>query len=166
MNQVNMDKARAVKRPVHAAWRFHLMLLCSQKKKKVSRRELYLNPQVNILLCRRIIMSPVLFYFFTHNRLLWTLIEVPARVKELVNRKKTQFKSPFSSSDNAVARPLPDNKLLASGDREELKHPRWHAVNPFLVGSCATRAANDNDGNQNIGTNAVNGDDGSNEHAT
>lgn len=31
MNQANTDKARAVKRPVAAAWRFHLMLFCEEK---------------------------------------------------------------------------------------------------------------------------------------
>lgn len=38
MNQVNMDKERAVKRPVHAAWRFHLMLFFEKKN------SYYLNP--------------------------------------------------------------------------------------------------------------------------
>lgn len=35
MNQANMDKAGAVKRPVHAAWRFHLMLFFFFLKKKI-----------------------------------------------------------------------------------------------------------------------------------
>lgn len=32
MNQVNMDKQRAVKRPGHAAWRYHLMPLLTGNK--------------------------------------------------------------------------------------------------------------------------------------
>lgn len=50
--------------------------------------------------------------------------------------------------------------------RAKLKHLSYPTAGPFLVGSCAAQAANDNDGNQNIGTNAVNSDDSANEDTT